>query len=689
MNKCILPIVSTLVATTVFTACAQRTTPPTPDFPQEQYDQIHRRLVQSPKLELKPIGLAPARAWISELSTHQLLNGQWLQLFQLKKDGRSSRAATYLIVLNLNTGEIKEAGALRGLEFGHGVWVNDKFYIGSNMGGGSGYLGTFDSKTGVLKDLGKAFAENGYPWKMAAHGDTVAVGAAQGTEISLIDTATDTVTHFGEIGSKGHGYVYYIEQDNNYIYAALRGSTPWELVAFNKKTRERKVLLTAPPEAFMRISGDTAKVNLHPDDKNSAYTYYKLQDGAISAYDAASENIAQSEPPPAPPQVVIDYAPTFEYRPEVIIHYQQPDAREHWKQVRFPAPLENSTIHFAVRLADGRIAGMDYAYAPIVVFDPKTGKGIQAPMNGVSARSLIAVGDTVFAGGYPSAVVMKFNPDKPITRPDAAPGEQSVPIDSPQANPQRAHIFSKLTGDAHIAVPLLRGHDGRIWLTGRRHRYYKSFDVAWFNPTSGEVGVIDDGGLFDQYQVSWMASLDEGRKMVVSTYVQPDPQRPGKPGESGKLFVVDTQTNKVVADYEPLPGVKVLTGVAQTGPGILIGSANLNDSERSVYYRFNLKSGKTELVKPGARHGLPGDAGLPGKGFDFVTGPDGKVWTASGIAAEQTALFKINPQTLEVEPIGQHGGSATRYLFYDGEVLVTGAQGMDGKIARLEIGSGA
>jgi hypothetical protein len=683
MKKFVWPLVSMALLGVVSTGCAQAWTPDDLKSAEKDFQTLQRKLVQAPPLQPEPIGLAPARAWFSEVDLHQLPSGEWLQLFQLKKDGKSSRAGTYLVALNLNTGKITEAGVLPGLEFGKGVWSNGKFYIGSNMGGESGYLGVYDPQSGALKNLGAAFTQKGYPWKMAPVGDSIAVGAAAGTEISLINTKEDSITRFGPIGEKGHGYVYYIEQDKDYIYAALRGGVPWELVAINKQTHERKVLLTAPPEGFMKLGDGTARVIANLNDKSLEYSHYKLRDGQAVAFDPKTEPTQPSAPSPALPLVVIDPSPTFQYKPEVIIHYQQPREANQWKAVNFPTPLENSRVQLAVALADGRIAGAEYAYAPLVVFDPKTGKGIQAPLGEVSARAIIADGNTVYVGGYPSAVVMKFDPDQPITRPDAAPGEKSVPLESPQANPQRAYIFSSLTEGAHIAVPLLHGHDGRIWLTGRRHRYFKGFDVAWFNPKTGERGVVDDAGKFNQYQVSWMASLDEGRKMVVSTVVQKDSQHAGEVGDSGKLFIIDTQTNAVLADYEPLPGVKTLTGVTQTDPDHLVGAANINDSSQSVYYRFNWKTGETELVKPGARHGVPGTNGLPNKGYDFTTGPDGKVWTAAEIAAEQSVLFKINPQTLEVEPVGKLGGQAMHYLFSGGDVFVTGAAGVDGKIARL------
>lgn len=626
-------------------------------FSADERAALNNRLRVAPEAKLEPVGVGPARAWITKLDLHRVPGtGEWVQLFRYKIDSHTSRTGAHLIALNLHTGKVKDVGMMPGIEVFASAWSGNTFYLTNWYPEQPGHLFAYEPKVQTLRDLGAISEFKGGAWKMAVGPDgTIALAGWMCTP-SLYNPATGQMKSYGQISTE-HSYIYYIDQDADWIYMALRGRVPWKVVAMNKKTGEQKTLMSAPVEDFIRFHGGRT---LTHTSKGGEKKDYIMQGETIAPYNPPAK-LAAADAKPEPPQVVLDESPGLSYQPQVIVHYQQPDDHAKWKQATLPIPLGEGTPGLAARLADGRIAVTGEAYWPLAVFDPlhPEQKVVQAPMGEVSAFSMLAVGNTVYVGGYPTGVVLAFDPDKPVTRPEAAPGQEAVPLDSSKANPHLVRYFGKDMDGAHNAEFLTLGSDGRIWLVGRRHRYFKGFGIAWYDPKTDKTAVLDDGGKFDQYQIGCMAPLDGGKRLAVSTWVQPNPQRPGEVGTNGKLFIIDTEKNQIVGAYEPLPGLEMLTGITQVGKNTLIGACYPKDkSDELVYYRFNLETGKIEATAPGASN-------------NFAMAPDGKLWTLAGLWAETYVLSKVNPQDLSIEPVALLHGKPG--LLFDGnDVLLTG-----------------
>ena len=257
------------------------------------------------------------------------------------------------------------------------------------------------------------------------------------------------------------------------------------------------------------------------------------------------------------------------------------------------------------------------------------------------------------------------------------PDRPGVPIDSAQSNPRRLHYFSGDTGGAHIGVCMEPpAADGRIYLIARRHRYFYGFALAWFDPATYATGAFKDDGAFNHYQIGWMALIDGGRKLAITTYVQYNKQLPGTAPESAALFIFDVKEQKITGKYIPLADCRALLGVVQTAPDQLVGTAVAPDGNSSVLYRFNLRTGKTEQTRPypGLICGTPrGDLGVPVRTSDFLVGPDGLIWAGAEADAGRTMIVRFEPGDLSDHPAGTVSGKNIRLLFNGGQLYISGA----------------
>jgi len=655
-------------------ASAQNTTP--------IIEKIPRNLTP---LQLEPFGKQPARAWVSPISLRQVKKtGHWYQLFEVRitENGRQSQ----LVSLNLNTGKIHAGMTVPGIHFGKGVWVNDQFYIGTNRGGTTGHLYRFDPASLTMTDLGPAFKERGFPWKLAVGPDqTIAIAAAFTSEISQYDPAAGELVHHGVVGKPSHGYVYYISQDEGYIYAALRGTVPWELVAFNKTTKQNRVIATVGAKGVMKLSGSYVKMTDDPGRKTGWQKYHLANGQVDQTLPAPRESSAQHEPKPAtPPKVMLDDSPTYAGQEKVFVHYQSPEKIDQWHKAIINAPLQPADVVYATTLPDGRIAAAGHTYQPLVVFDPASPEQSTrlAPMSKVSSRNLLVVNGIVYTSGYPSTILMRFDPNKPVTPQHATPAQAAIPMGSPEANPRLVHYFSKDLDGAHIGVQTILGHDGRIWICGRRHRYYKGFGLAWFDPKTEKRGVINTDGALDHFQIGWMCSMNGGKQLAAATYIQPNPHMEGSAADNAKLFLFDLKEDRLISQHVPVPGATKLIGVAQTSENELIGLALTPDTTKpphyeahnTTIYRFDLKTHKVTAQRTFGRtiQGIPSTTGLPGKGSSFKLGPDGKIWTTVNVAAGQSMLIRINPSDLSIEALGSFPSGGCRILFSGDEIFLTG-----------------
>ena len=621
-------------------------------------------------LSVEPVGISGGRAWVVEIDTFKAPGAEAFRtLFFYKKAGKNERTC-WFATLDMATGAVKEYPGMPGLEVLPKLWVGGKLYMGMNL---PGHLLVYDPAADTLTDLGNAFEKSQSIFKMAAAPDgTIACGGISPTEVSLYDPAAATFTHYGNASTGNHGYVYSIDQDNDYIYAACRGKDPWVVVAINKKTSEKKVILETPTDTFTEVGGGIVRV-LQGQEKDRRTL--ALKDGKTAPW---------TPPAPGPrapvvtkPKVVFDDLPLLEGGKELVIYYQDPEDLTRWKTAGIAVPLAGESLTAACPMSNGRLAAMGSAYNPAVVFDVKTNEGKQAPMAPISSRCMLALGDVVYATGYPGTVTMAWDVTKPLTRAKDSPLGKGIPEDSPNANPRIVARFPMgISTGGHIGVQMFHAADGRLYILARRHRHNRGFDVVWFNPADGSKGVVEDNGVLDHLQVSWATIIDGGTKLAIATYIEPNDQVHGAMPDSAKIMILDLATQQYTAHYVPFSGVKTLLGLAEAAPGKLVGIAVPHDQKGGCLYRFDLATGTVEQAVRYDSYiqGLPSVTGLPGAGNDFVRGPDGMIWTAMEVAAGRSVALRINPGDLSIKALGGTEGNAFRYVFQDGQIYLTGLE---------------
>ena len=641
-----------------------------PDLP-----AIPLKGAQAPLLETQPVGIPSVQSWVTLAARFKVpATGQWVQMLITKanRDARKFVVST----LNLETGAIKVHPEVAGYGQSKTAWSGGKFYFTTWLPSG---FHVYDPATDAITELPPPFEnKDAGAFRMSVSPDGVlTMGAGGVTEVSMYDPKTGTLTKLGAVGSPGHSWVYELGSDDGWIYAALRGKSPWELVVINKKTKEAKIALTVPPEGYINISNNGGRVYENFATKEGMRDVI-FRDGQVlpPGEAPAPANVGQAaapQKPETPPEVMVDESPLFEGKKTVAIHYQDPADRAVWKTAEIEAPLASEGMLAMTVTDDGRIAAVGGPYNPIVLFDPATDKGIQAPFAHVSARWLLADGPIIYGTGYPSTTLVKWDTTKPATSPIALPGKPAIPNTDARANPRIVALWSMTpTSGGHMGVRMFKGADGCIYICAARHRHNLGYDVVWYDPATDEKGEIEDNGRNDHLAVTWAALMDGGSKMIVATSIEKNRQLTSAVPESAKLIVVDLVGRKYLGEYVPFKGVHELTGIVEIAPSKVVGLALAPDTKSTYVYRYDLAESKVEQVArySGLLFGQHGTTAQPGKGFDFILGPDGRIWTGMSVAAERGAALRINPADLTVATDGQIAQGVWRYAFLGEQVYI-------------------
>jgi hypothetical protein len=643
---------------------------------------------KAPVLKLQPVGISNGRPIVRLLSTGRA-NDQspWRQLVNYKKDPRKHRKS-YFASVDFEKGTVKDLGSIPAMQNWAEKWVDGKLYIGMNV---MPRLVVYDPATDTLQDLGEPFPgpkPSLTLYRMAADAKgALALGGGTGTDLATYDPATKKFTHYGRVGGEGAGagYLYSLAMDDQFIYGAVRGTGPWELLAIHRGTKARSVLATCSAHGWIQVSENVATVtaDMRTPGPERQVAAYALADGKAQSIPFADVKKWSKPTSRGPgftgkgPTVEIDDSPVFKGEQSVIVRIPPAEGQGPAREAKLQVPTFGEGMLDVAAMDDGRIAGVGGGYTPMVIADPQGQKNELVLFDDCSFFSTTAVGSRVFTGSYPGAKLSVYDTSKPKTSTKAMDGQPAVPFDSPFANPRAIGTFMSLTDGAHAALCLTPASDGRVYLAAKRHRYFYGFALAWCDARTLATGVFKDGGAFDHYQVGWMSPMDKGDKLLIATKVQYNKQLPGQAAEEGALFIFDVKSQKIVAKHTPLPKVKSLLGVVQTGPSEVVGVGQLPCSA-SVLYRLNTQTGKTEQTRT-CRATIcgtdTGDSAVPVRSNGFVVGPDGWVWagaTAEG-TGDKTIVFRINPKDLKWEVVGRIDDNYNRLLFSNGKLYTTGS----------------
>jgi len=345
--------------------------------------------------------------------------------------------------------------------------------------------------------------------------------------------------------------------------------------------------------------------------------------------------------------------------PEMFLDPVQPDGAVtlHWREraekewrnatMRIRAlPVEIESLH---ALPDGRLLGTTRRYQEAFRYDPKTttfeifGK---FHLSGTMAETL---GGRVWMAGYPGIRVLSYDPARTWTLALAQPGQPAPAEDSAASNPRlMTHAGTiKDRMPAHFVRGLAVSADGMLWIGAHCERSAVGGALGWLDPATGKLDALPRDP-FLVLDCAGLAAADGGRTIVYSSQTVSDPTGKTPKAPEAKLFLVDAATKRIVREFVPFPGAP--------------GTGEILARGRQVYgflgdktYLFDLDQGKVTRETP-----------LPGKPRDPQWGPDGRIYLFAG-----TTLARVNPDTLEVTPLGVIE-SAGPFVFSGDDIYIGG-----------------
>jgi len=664
------------------------------DWQAADQPDLKDQLVKAPTL--KPESLAAPARGVTSWTFQLIPNPDGKTYDALQWYFKSYSGPTWLYACDLGTGDVKKQRFpdRRQIHMHGGVLAPDgKYYIVTPDWNAGMNLFVYDPATNLLEDRGilvpnlvgetrrLTLGPDGLIYGTGNYRDPNKAGAY------CYDWRTDKlVRDYGPVGPDHapHGaWGYWIGVDDQYLYVAS-GKIPWYLVAVNIKTGEEKLLAQTKPGGNISVSpmngGARATVQREPEARQEHFWLYRGE--MIPKTD--------NDPPWTSFQSPWDEAPP---KPEVYRGQVDPaegkaylwwrsaeDAARTPKPVRPEAKPEDLgwrclelpdvetyplAIHRLVPLPDGRLFGTAQAYSGRFLFDPKTGQGTPLGNGGPSIYALAVFGDKLYWSGYPSGPVDQFDPSRPWTLlKGGPPGQEPPDIKSPQSNPRR--VVDSLFKETRVkkVFSAVVGADRRLYLGGAGIRDYAGGSLAWLDPESGEFGGM--WRPFSGYRIYWLTTALDRRYIVASTETATDELKGDVRPESGKLFVWDTEEEKIVRDFVPVPNAPKAGPVVEVAPGLLLGTTEDPDvDDGGLLYGADVRTGEVLFTKklPDTLRFVWGHGTTQ---WDYVKGPDGNVYTYLG-----NVLVRIRPANAKIEILGRLGRPG-RLCFVGNDLYLAG-----------------
>ncbi len=597
---------------------------------------------------------------------------------------------TWLHAIDLGTGQVKKQRLPDKRQFylsGRALGFDGKYYIATPGPNGRGYgwsmfmhvynpaTNTFEERGEIVHDLSGEVR----PLAVGPDGRIYGTGSYGGkVGLYIYDPKLGKVVkNFGGVGPShpnGAWSRYSIGVDDTHAYIASGMVPAWYLVAVNLETGEEKVLLESPTERRMDIvesfPGAWAIVPQEGDARKDYWLYHgeaipKVNDTPPWPKQASPWDKAAPKPELYLDQIDPDAEgkATLWYRlPEDAAKAPKepaPDAKAEdlgWQSVRLEGvesySLPNSPLTL---LYDGRLYGTG-GYAGSFIFDPRTNQTTHLGRNhGLAAYTSIVYGDKLYSSGYPAGPVYVFDPARPWTPYKGGPPTHPPPWrGAPDSNPREMGSLGKDTRVA-IAHSSAIGVDGKIYFGGFGERSYTGGGFGWYDPKTEKLGGFWKP--LSGYGVHWLAPLQGGHLIVMSTVTTQDELNENRVPEEAKLFFYDVNLGKIVREVVPVPKARTTGLVTEVAPGRLLGlTVDTVDPERpgnGILYGLDVATGEVLFRKT-----LPWPVGTDGywphwvdppyEHLDLVRGPDGFVWTYL-----KDVLVRIDPKDASVHVVGK------------------------------------
>jgi hypothetical protein len=583
--------------------------------------------------------------------------------------------------IDLGTGAVHDSyPGLPAYEVWTSQLIGDRLYLGANA---PALLVTYDRKLDSFKNLGSPFDGCAGVYSMAAGPDgSIVVGGVGCSEVSIYEPRTDKISRLGNLGPKGYEHVYYLADHPDFIYAALRGSAPWLVRAVDRKTGAQRTVYEAPSNAYRVVGmyGDLLRV-VDPDNQ---LHYYRLAGGAATELTKDLPRLAAVAGPPAPTIQIADEIPGV-----LQVYWQLPGASS-WRSASLTIATQPTIVSKLLAWNGTTILGASSPYGPLFKYstDSDSGQVLGMTPEGMGVYAMARQGNTGYVGGYPSADLLAVNVDAPFTLAKSCPGRPGTPASSARANPRHIeYVASKLKVSAQDVIGVFAGEDGQLWLVMYGFRYQSGFSLVAYDPASGTLKAWNDDGKFDHLQVSWVTGLStpspSSQRILISTRVKANPDLASPVPVAAKIFVFDTGSHRM-KELTPFPDEPMIGPVAYSATAKkIIGLIPRAAESSTTIFAVDPGTGVVSRTSAylGIIAGVPDTQGLPRKGPSFLPGPDGNVWTTfklGSVTNYPSLLLKIDSATLEVQPVGRIGPTAsfTPLLFVGKDIYIGGDKRM-------------
>ncbi|MBN1675051.1 MAG: hypothetical protein JXR37_28680 [Kiritimatiellae bacterium] len=497
--------------------------------------------------------------------------------------------------------------------------------------------------------------------RLGTDGKLYGGGAVRGARVTAyqVDTGTGRITDYGALGPRhkaGRAWCGGIAADDEWLYVAS-GKVPHYLVAFNRKTREERVLLETDPikgrlGVSQRADGCTARATAVLGRATPENAYWLYQGRAIA-------KTGDTPPWPARPAVP---EPAKAPRPKIHHESLEPDTDGHaalcflpaearadapprvaddppseangWKRVPLRVDTYPMPVNRLIEWPDGRLFGTAGAYLGNFLFDPATGRAEHLGKLYLSHGPTALMNGKAYLAGYSGSMLFEYDPAKPWTVRGRRVAKR--PADNPRLL-VALHEWTR-TSMTYAAVP---GADGKLYMAGEVRRTGHGGGFGWWDPRTQTAGGFWEPFLHNP--IFRMVGADGARFMVISTQDR---------GAPARLFVYDVMQKKLMREIVPVPGAKSTGPIVEAMPGRILGGAPDPAREGAgILYGVDIRTGEVFFRKP-IPAAVPDEIDvwtrqrLKGRG-DFRRGPDGRVWTYIG-----KTLVRIDPQTVEIEVLG-------------------------------------
>ena len=579
---------------------------------------------------------------------------------------------TWLCAVDFGTGEVKKQRLADGHQFylsGRALGFDGKYYIATpSRKTWSMHLFVYDPATNAIEERGEIVPGLGGETRPLATGPDGRIygTGTRGNQVGLYiydPKLRKVVKDFGAVGPKhpnGAWSRYVMAVDDTHAYIASGMIPAWYLVAVNLESGEQKVLLESPTERVMdiieRFPSAYARVPQEGDANKEYWLYHGEAIPKVNDKPPWPKQDSPSDKAVRKPEVYFDQIDPDENGNAVVWYRSREDKSEkpEWKSIRiegvstYPHRINPLSV-----LPDGRLYGTGEDYVGTFIFDPKTDQTTYCgPRVGLAPYTTIVHGGKLYLSGYSGGHLFVYDPTRPWTLGKGGPpGDPAPDQGNARSNPRYLGDFDRTTRVGLMHSSAL-GADGKIYFGGFGLRHYTGGGFGWYDPETKKM----DGFWrpLSGYAVQWIAAIDNGRQIVISTIRAADELNNNRSPDEAKLFVFDVSEQKIVREIVPIPKARTTGLIAEIAPGRLLGLTSAQErSAGSILYGVDVTNGEVLFTKA-IPSPVSTDSHWPhwvDPSYEYnalVCGPDGFVWTVL-----KDVLVRIDPKDAAIHVVGK------------------------------------